>query len=175
MNPSTILNLGCGRKRMTGAVNLDVTPDTAPDVVWNLDQHPWPFKDGSFETVYALDVVEHLTDVLAAMQEIHRISRNGARIHITVPHFSCVNTFRDPTHKHAFSWFSFHYVTGENQWDFYTSARFRRVSTRMVFHPTLLNKLVWRLAQRWPEEYERRWAWMFPAWYLAFELEVVKE
>jgi hypothetical protein len=33
---------------------------------------------------------------------------------------------------------------------------------------------VFQLANRWPHEYERRWAWMFPAWFLYYELEVVK-
>ena len=40
---------------------------------------------------------------------------------------------------------------------------------------TLVNKLVWRLANRYPEAYERRWAWVFPAFFLSFELEVVKD
>jgi len=37
-----------------------------------------------------------------------------------------------------------------------------------------VNRLVFRLANRFPERYERRWAWMFPAWFLYYELEVVK-
>jgi hypothetical protein len=44
----------------------------------------------------------------------------------------------------------------------------------IIFASTLLNRLVWRIANRWPAGYERRWAWMFPAWFLYFELEVVK-
>lgn len=43
-----------------------------------------------------------------------------------------------------------------------------------AFQPTLLNKIVRRLANHFPGSYERRWAWLFPAWYLYFELEVVK-
>ncbi|MBV9127843.1 MAG: hypothetical protein JO117_07130, partial [Verrucomicrobia bacterium] len=69
---------------------------------------------------------------------------------------------------------SFNYFTGDNEFAFYSTRRFRRRSTRLIFHPTLVNKLVWRLANRFPAEYERRWAWMFPAWFLGFELEVVK-
>jgi len=37
-----------------------------------------------------------------------------------------------------------------------------------------VNKLVRRLANRYPAAYERRWTWIFPAWFLYFELEVVK-
>ena len=34
---------------------------------------------------------------------------------------------------------------------------------------------VWRLANRFPAAYERRGAWIFPAWFLYVELEVVKD
>ena len=36
---------------------------------------------------------------------------------------------------------------------------------------TLVNKVVWRLASRFPSQYERRWAWMFPARYLYLRIE----
>ena len=44
-----------------------------------------------------------------------------------------------------------------------------------MFRPSAVNTLIWRLANRFPVRYERRWAWLFPAWFLYFELEVVKE
>jgi hypothetical protein len=46
--------------------------------------------------------------------------------------------------------------------------------TNIIFAPTFLNKLVRRLANRWPARYERRWAWLFPAWFIYVELEIVK-
>lgn len=170
-----VLNLGCGRKHLPDAVNLDVTPDTNPDVVHNLNRLPWPFPDGQFREVIAHDVIEHLDDVIATMEEIHRVCRPGAVVRITVPHFSCANAFTDPTHRHYFGRFSFDYVTGEHLFSFYTRARFKRRTSLIVFHRSLLNKLVRRLANRYPERYEQRWAWMFPAWFLFFELEVLKE
>lgn len=169
-----ILNLGCGLKHVPGAVNLDVTAATKPDVVHDLNVRPWPFEADTFDEVRANDVIEHLDDLLATMEELHRVCAPGAVVSITVPHYSSPNAFTDPTHRHYFSLFSFHYFTGENQFPFYTSVRFSRRASQLVFHPTLLNKIVWRLAARWPEEYERRWAWVFPAWFLYFELEVVK-
>ena len=45
-------------------------------------------------------------------------------------------------------------------------------SIHIHFHPSLVNKLIWRCANRWPHVYERRWAWMFPAWFMSFRLEV---
>lgn len=169
-----VLNLGCGNKQREDAVNLDITDSTRPDVVHDLDDRPWPLPDGQFDEVLAHDVIEHLDDVIGTMEEIHRVCRDGAVVRITLPHFSCSNAFTDPTHRHYFGWFSFHYCTGEHEFSFYTNARFRRRRSEIVFAPTLVNKLVWRIANRWPAEYERRWAWLFPAWFLYFELEVRK-
>jgi len=170
-----VLNLGCGRRYRDEAVNVDLVADTNPDVIADLNRLPWPLPDNQFDEVIMHDVLEHLDNVVASMEEVHRVCRNGARVRITVPHFSCANAFRDPTHRHYFSMFSFHYFTGENDLGFYTLLRFRRHANEIVFHKTLLNKLVWRCARRYPEEYERRWAWIFPAWFLSFELEVIKD
>ncbi len=108
------------------------------------------------------------------MEEIHRVSSPGAVLKLTVPHFSCANAFTDITHRHCFGWFSFHYFTGENEFPFYTPSRFKRRVSHMIFTPSVSNRLAWRLANRWPAAYEHRWAWIFPAWFLYFELEVVK-
>ncbi len=170
----TILNLGCGNKHVEGAVNLDITGQTNPDVVHNLNQRPWPFADGSFLEVRANDVIEHLEDIPATMEEIHRVCRPGAIVRITVPHYSCANAFTDPTHRHYFSYFSMDYFTAGHELSFYSKCRFRNRSTTLIFYPTLMNKLVWRLANRNPATYERRWAWIFPAWFLSYELEVTK-
>ena len=93
---------------------------------------------------------------------------------MTVPHFSSANAFTDPTHRHYFGRFSFSYFTGEHLFDFYSDCRFRSRATSIVFHPSFLNSVVLRQANRWPELYERRWAWIFPAWFLFVELEVIK-
>jgi SAM-dependent methyltransferase len=171
---SGILNIGSGNRRRFGAVNLDINADTHPDLVHDLNRRPWPFRDGTFSEVHAYDVIEHLDDVMGVMEEIHRVCRPGALVSLTTPHFSSPNAYTDITHRHHFGFFSFHYFTGEHEFSYYTRVRFRRRRTELVFHPTLLNKLVWRLANRYPEAYERRWAWMFPAWFLSIELEVVK-
>lgn len=169
-----VLNLGCGRKHVAGALNLDVTPETGPDVVHDLNRRPWPFPDGQFREVIANDVIEHLNDVMATFEEIHRVCRDGAAVKIAVPHFSSGNAYTDPTHRHFFGFFTLDYLTAEGEFSFYTRARFRVRHRQIIFWPTLVNKLVWRLANRYPMWYELRWAWVFPALFLSFELEVVK-
>lgn len=169
-----VLSLGCSRKPRDNAVNIDRVAELNPEIVHDLDRIPWPLPDDQFMEVYAEDVLEHCADVLAIMEEIHRVCRNGAIVRITTPHFSSANSFTDPTHRQHLGYFSFDYFTGDHQFGFYTQKRFRRRNTQIVFYPTLVNKMVWRLANRYPETYERRWAWLFPAWFLSVELEVVK-
>ncbi len=96
-------------------------------------------------------------------------------IAITTPHFSSANSFTDPTHRHHFGWFSLDYFTGAHEHSYYTGVRFRMRTRSLLFPPSWTNKVIRRLANRWPARYERRWAWLFPAWFLYFELEVVKE
>ena len=171
---STILNLGCGKKPVEGAVNLDITPDTKPDIVHDLNEFPWPFDNARFASILAHDVIEHLGDIVQTMEEIHRICQPGATIDITVPHFSSSNAFTDPTHRHYFGYFSFDYFTGGHEHSYYTRQRFRMLRRQIVFYPTLANRVVHRAASRWPSAYERRWAWRFPAWFLSFQLGVEK-
>ncbi len=170
-----VLHLGSGKKYRADAVNVDSREEVHPDIVLDLDKRPWPFADSAFREVHAYDVLEHLSDVVGTLEEIHRVCENGAIVKLTVPHFSCANAFTDPTHRHYFGHQSFHYLTGEHEHDHYTSVRFRRRVTQIVFEQSPLNRLVRRLANARPSAYEKRWAWMFPAWFLYAELEVVKD
>ena len=48
------LNLGCGRDVLPGWVNVNASDQLGPGVeVWDLDEHPWPFEDGSASEIRA--------------------------------------------------------------------------------------------------------------------------
>ena len=173
--PSRTLNLGSGQDRSkSDAVSIDRVAETKPDIVHDLDIYPWPLEDNRFDTVHCLDVIEHLQNIVRAMEEIHRISRNGARVHIATPHFSCANSYTDPTHLHHLGLFSFDYFTGGNKWGFYTRVRFKKVRSRLHFYGRYKNLHISWLANKAPAFYEEHLTWIFPAWYMSFELEVVK-
>lgn len=177
MNPTNTpakVNLGCGAKRLPGFLNVDRVEAVRPDLVHDLNVHPYPMADSSFDEICAYDVIEHVNDVLDFMGEIWRIGRPGATVRITTPHFSCANAFTDPTHQRQMGYGSLDYFSQGHQWSFYSNCRFEVRSRSIVFEPTLVNKVVGRLANKYPAAYERRWAWIFPAWFLYFELAVVK-
>jgi SAM-dependent methyltransferase len=169
------LNLGCGRDRRAGCLNVDARSEVAPDLLWDLDQRPYPLPRGHFERIWALDVIEHLESVKGFLEEVHALLAPGGTIEITTPHFSCANSFTDPTHRHHLGYFSMDYFTAGHRWSFYTAARFEIVERRLVFYNGPVGRLMSSFANRRPELYEQRLTWIVPAWFLIFKLRAVKE
>ena len=168
------LNLGCGLKRREACLNVDRAAQVGPDLVWDLDRFPYPFPESHFLRVYAGDVVEHLENIPNFMAEVYRLLVPGGVVEVTTPHFSCANSYTDPTHRHHLGYSSFDYFTTGNELNFYSDARFEIVERQIVFQQSFLNRFVSRLANRSPGAYEQRFAWMFLAWFLIFRLRAVK-
>jgi hypothetical protein len=96
------LNLGCGQNKKDGYVNVDKYDSFEPDVVWDLEQFPWPFEDNSVEEIVMYHSLEHMgadTEVfLSIMKELYRVSAPDGQVHITVPHEFSDGFAGDPTH-----------------------------------------------------------------------------
>jgi predicted SAM-dependent methyltransferase len=96
------LNLGCGDKKIEGWVNVDLFPACNPDMVVNLEHFPYPWEDNSVDKILLNHVLDHLgqlTEVyLKIIQELYRICKNGAIIHIRVPHPRHDDFIGDLTH-----------------------------------------------------------------------------
>lgn len=60
-----------------------------------------PFKDGSFDFVFALDVLEHLPDDRPALCEIKRVLRVDGIAFITVPAFQWLWSHADEREHHS--------------------------------------------------------------------------
>ncbi len=122
------LQLGCGTAKLKPFLNADLNLSIGPDIVCDLDRRPYPFKTDSFDVVLALSILEHLNDFFSVMEEIHRISKDGAAVYILVPHFSSAAAFVDPTHRTHLSARSCDYfVPGadlEKEYGFYKTYRY---------------------------------------------------
>ena len=168
------LNLGCGPDIRPGFLNLDGLPLKGVDVVHDLDTFPYPFADGTFDEIHASHVLEHVADLPRTMAELRRITSPGGRIILRVPHFSCGVSYRDPTHRRLFSYFTFDYFTSEC---FYGLPSFRIVRRRLNFtrlSARPLNLLINPLINLSPALYERLFCWILPCAECLAELEVVK-
>ncbi len=127
-----VLDVGCGIRKHPGAIGIDRNFAAKADVICDLDRFPYPFADGSFETLRAIHVIEHLSDVVRTMEEFHRLVRSGGHVHIVTPHYTDFSSFCDPTHRQHLNSFSFRYF-GENHGGFgyYSEARFREISVHV--------------------------------------------
>lgn len=170
-----LLLLGSGKVKKENALHVDINRRVQPDIVHDLNKLPYPFPDNTFTRIECFDVLEHLDDLMAVMGEIHRIGQHMAQLIITTPHFSSANAYTDPTHKHAFGYYTFDYFTGDNEWSFYTDIHYKKGELCLKFHPSLVNRFVSILANHRPRFYERHLTWIFPAWYLYVKLIVIKQ
>ncbi|MDD8018995.1 MAG: methyltransferase domain-containing protein [Bacteroidota bacterium] len=175
-----ILDLGCGRRKRSGAIGIDSNPRSDADVFHDLNQFPYPFSDGKFDEVYADNILEHLDDVIKVMTELHRITKSNGTIFVTVPFYPHRNANTDPTHKHWFGVHSFDYfVEGTDHGEFrYTATHFKLKSVEFdkgLMKNHWFDRIMVQFANRRKDFYEHRFANIFPLAQLTFELNVVKE
>lgn len=166
------LDIGAGTvEHLPGAIRLDLARAAKPHVVANLDKGALPFRAGTFEVVGAYDVIEHVADMVALFEEVHRVLKPAGVFYITTPHFSSANSWTDPTHRRHLGLRSFDYFSPQHALAYYSRARFRVRAARLFFKGAILGRLAFHIARRWPAFYEDRLAWMLPGWMMYVELE----
>jgi SAM-dependent methyltransferase len=123
------LHIGAGHKILPGWVNHDLVALPGINSVHDLRVFPWPWPDGSFDEVIAKDVLEHLPELIPTMEELYRICKPGAKIHISVPYWNSFEAVTDPTHVRQFNEFTFEFFDPTKQRcirrPYYSSARFQ--------------------------------------------------
>ncbi len=84
------INLGCGADYRQGWLNIDRYESTRADLIFNLEQTPWPLETSGAEVVLLKHVLQQLgsrTDrFLAIICELYRISKPNGLVEIHVPH-----------------------------------------------------------------------------------------
>jgi predicted SAM-dependent methyltransferase len=81
------LNLGSGTTNIDGCLNLDIRPLPNVDFVVDLEKAELPFPDNFFATIYAIDVIEHITyrKVKQLIKELYRVLNKGGKLIIRTP------------------------------------------------------------------------------------------
>lgn len=169
-----ILEIGCGKAKTKGAIGVDICRTEATDAICDLND-VLPFVDSVFDRIYAVDVLEHLGDIKRVMEEVHRVAKPGAEFFIRVPHFSSTQAYGDFTHRHFFNTESFNYFTGGfEQYDYYSKARFEKISIKINFWK--LHRLTGFsfLANLFPNLYEKYLPFIFTSMNIEFIFKVLK-
>lgn len=95
--PGSCLDIGCGNglygriilERCSELLQIDVVDRRSPEA----KQYPFRIMDArkldlpaeSYDNVIAFDIMEHLDDDAAFLQQVHRLCRKGGRVIISVP------------------------------------------------------------------------------------------
>lgn len=182
------LNIGCGNNYEQGWTNTEITKQVKADYYFDAGKDTWPFENDTFDEAKAEMVFEHLPDFAARIhfiKEIHRVCAPGAKIRMTMPHFSSMCCWSDLQHVRGFSSTAFDYVSvnkptkismmleqeveGENN--------MFKTQTKINFGKfyNILRILPW-FANNWYTRpiYEIMFAYMFPAQELEVNLVVIK-
>lgn len=131
----TVLELGSGANPIQASspdekvIHLDCVEGPHVELYCNLE-HGIPLPSNTIDHVQADDVLEHITDTLAIMDEIHRVLAPNGTLLLRVPVWGSYNHITDPTHKHGFSSDSFDFfddttALGSNNGKLYTRRRWR--------------------------------------------------
>jgi predicted SAM-dependent methyltransferase len=84
--------------------SLDINPQHNPDVVHDLNEHPLPFEDETFDEIHAYEVLEHLASqgdwrfFCSEWNEYYRILKAGGHFFGTVPDLESPWLWADPSH-----------------------------------------------------------------------------
>lgn len=126
------LDIGCGRSKLKGTLGVDLVPLPGVDVVADLNRG-LPFRDCSVDEIYTAHTLEHVDNLTATMEELWRICKPNALVHIWAPHASCpFVTWIDPTHRRGLTIETFSYFNpATNHLSYYSRARFEIVHARL--------------------------------------------
>ncbi len=97
------LDIGCGANKQPGFFGMDQRALAGVDLVWDIEDTPWPLPDGCALVAVMSHVFEHVKPwrALAVLDEVWRVLRPGGQLALIVPHGHSEGYLQDPTHCNA--------------------------------------------------------------------------
>lgn len=143
MIPKT-LYLGSGSRFQEHYLNADILERVNPDWVVDISNVEWnslvdtrfgqfSVQTEIFEKIIAQDVLEHIPDLVSAMENCRDLLCDGGEVEIQVPYDLSYGAWQDPTHIRAFN---------ENSWLYYTDWAEKQLGWSDKFELTKLVFLV---------------------------------
>ncbi len=125
MNNMRKLNIGSGKDRVVGFINLDIDTSTRPDIVRDIEKG-MPFENDSVDEIVCSHTLEHIKDLSFVLSEFYRVCKNGAQITISVPLMDA----SDMTHVRFFNSDTFRTLTDSYYWDkpYYFVGKYKEIS-----------------------------------------------
>ena len=117
-NQGIFLDIGCGEYKQKGFIGMDIRDLPGVDIVWDVEEYPWPLPDECVKTAMASHLVEHINPhkggFLQFMDEVWRVMKVGGEFAIATPHGSSQGYLQDPTHCNP---------CNEATWDYFCPER----------------------------------------------------
>lgn len=105
--PDILIDLGSGKNKIQDSrfrvVGIDSWQKADADIRASVLQ--LPLRTEVVSRIHTRHLFEHFgyENLVRLLQECYRILKPGGRLDITVPHYSCVSAFLDPTHRMFFT------------------------------------------------------------------------
>lgn len=189
------LEICCGKRKKEGYLGLDKSINSNAQIIADVSTG-LPFKANIFKNIRMINALEHFTDTISIIHEIHRVSKNNAKITLIVPHFSSMYTWIDPDHKKSFAYTTFDSFTKKHgNYDIkkipfkiltkkliyedtnalktrFKKGIFRKVCLSLIF---VISKIVEQIANLSPLFCERVWCYYVGGFNsIQIELKVIK-
>lgn len=156
--PGPLLDFGCGSGALVKRLRNDrveaygielahgriiggVLPEVRDYIRLYEGDFPLPYQTGEFESVFATEVIEHVTDYETALSELARITRN--RFTITVPDISSIAVCN---HNYVVPW----HLLESTHVNFFTQSSLERLLGKYFPHvecaricPIIINDSCW--------------------------------
>jgi uncharacterized protein YbaR (Trm112 family) len=113
-------------------------------VLADIGSAPLPFAAGAFDEIYLKDVIEHMPDTVAMMEQLYRIARPECRVFIRVVNWNSHYTAMDPTHIRGFTEKSFDFFSAKHGRFYYSGARFAVERVAYQYNALALQIIRWR-------------------------------
>jgi len=133
------LNLGAGNRPVEGFVNHGRRKHRDEiDIMWDLNELPWPWRDEEFGEIHAMSVLEHLNiDLLQSIDECWRILASGGMLRVRVPYWRHETCWRDPTHRRGYTMSTFDLfdpsTKAGTEYGFYTECKWKIIECQYIY------------------------------------------
>jgi len=165
------LNIGCGNKKIEGFTGVDKFDCAAVDIICDVENEKLPIDDNIVTDIILDNVIEHFNDIPKVINELIRVSKNGALIKIITPHFSSLSSWIDPTHRHHLSYFSFDHFEKESA-SHYVGKGITIEQRKLSFGGGLMGIIARMIFKISPKRYEQKFCFIFRASTITFQIRV---